>query len=48
MKYNDKQKECLVMKVWIEDDCTAYGLCEDSCPEFFKMKAHKWTKGLGY
>jgi ferredoxin len=25
-------------KVWIEEDCTACGLCEDICPEVFKLK----------
>lgn len=27
-----------VTKVWIEDGCTACGLCEDICPEVFKLK----------
>ena len=26
-----------ITKVWIEDDCTACGLCEDICPEVFKL-----------
>lgn len=27
-----------ISKIWIEEDCTACGLCEDICPEVFKMK----------
>lgn len=27
-----------VSKIWIEEGCTACGLCEDICPEVFKMK----------
>ena len=27
-----------ITKVWIEKDCTACGLCEEICPEVFKMK----------
>ena len=27
-----------VKKVWIEEGCTACGLCEDICPEVFKLK----------
>jgi ferredoxin len=27
-----------IKKVWIEEDCTACGLCEDICPEVFKLK----------
>jgi len=30
------KKEC-VMKVKIEDTCTACGLCVDTCPEVFEM-----------
>ena len=26
-----------IKKVWIEDGCTACGLCEDTCPEVFEM-----------
>ena len=26
-----------IKKVWIEEGCTACGLCEDICPEVFKM-----------
>ena len=25
-------------KVWIEDGCTGCGMCEDTCPEVFKIK----------
>ena len=27
-----------IKKVWVEEDCTACGLCEDICPEVFKLK----------
>ena len=27
-----------INKVWIEEGCTACGLCEDICPEFFKVE----------
>ena len=27
-----------IENVWIEDGCTACGLCEDICPEVFKLK----------
>ena len=27
-----------IKKVWIEEDCTACGLCEDICPEVFKLE----------
>jgi ferredoxin len=26
-----------ITKVWIEEGCTACGLCEEICPEVFKM-----------
>jgi len=26
-----------VKKVWIEDECTICGVCEDLCPEVFSM-----------
>jgi ferredoxin len=26
-----------ITKVWIEDGCTACGLCEDLCPDIFKI-----------
>ena len=27
-----------IKKVWILEGCTACGLCEDICPEVFKLK----------
>ena len=27
-----------INKVWIEEGCTACGLCEDTCPEVFKVE----------
>lgn len=27
-----------IKKVWIEEGCTACGLCEETCPEVFKME----------
>ena len=27
-----------IKKVWIEDGCTSCGLCEEICPEVFKIK----------
>ena len=27
-----------IKKVWIEDGCTACGLCGDTCPEVFEVK----------
>ncbi len=27
-----------INKVWIEDGCTSCGLCEDICPEVFKVE----------
>lgn len=27
-----------IEKVWIEEGCTACGLCEDVCPEVFKVE----------
>jgi ferredoxin len=27
-----------IHKVWIEEDCTSCGLCEDICPEVFVLK----------
>ena len=26
-----------IKKVWIEEGCTSYGLCEDTCPDVFEM-----------
>jgi ferredoxin len=27
-----------IKKVWIEEGCTACGLCEEICPEVFKVE----------
>jgi ferredoxin len=27
----------VISKIWIEEDCTACGLCEEICPEVFKV-----------
>lgn len=27
-----------IKKVWVEEDCTACGICEDICPEVFKLE----------
>jgi len=27
-----------ISKIWIEEGCTACGVCEDICPEAFKVK----------
>jgi len=27
-----------IIKVWVEEDCTACGLCADICPEVFVIK----------
>jgi ferredoxin len=27
-----------IKKVWIEEGCTACGLCVETCPEVFKME----------
>ena len=27
-----------IKKVWIEEGCSACGLCEDICPEVFKLE----------
>lgn len=27
-----------IKKVWVEEDCTACGMCEDICPEVFKVE----------
>jgi ferredoxin len=28
----------VISKIWIEDGCTACGLCEEICPEVFKVE----------
>lgn len=38
-----------VIKVWIEDGCTACGLCEEICPEVFKLEEEATVlKGVDY
>jgi ferredoxin len=38
-----------IKKVWIEDGCTACGLCEEICPEVFKMEDEATViKGVDY
>lgn len=38
-----------VKKVWIEDGCTSCGLCEDICPEVFKLKEEATViEGVNY
>ncbi len=27
-----------ILKVWVEEGCTACGLCEEICPEVFKVE----------
>jgi ferredoxin len=27
-----------ITKIWIEENCTACGVCVDICPEIFEMK----------
>jgi len=27
-----------ISKIWIEEGCTACGLCQDICPEVFKVE----------
>jgi ferredoxin len=34
---NNQSKKGIIMKVKIEDTCTACGLCVDACPEVFEM-----------
>ena len=28
----------MINEIWISDDCNACGICEDICPEVFKIK----------
>ena len=38
-----------ITKVWIEEGCTACGLCADICPEVFKLKDRATVvEGLKY
>jgi ferredoxin len=36
--FKNKKEIMAIKKVWIEEGCTACGLCEDICPEVFKME----------
>jgi ferredoxin len=27
-----------IIKVWVEEDCTSCGVCEDICPQVFLVK----------
>ncbi len=38
-----------ISKVWIEEGCTACGLCEDICPEVFELQDEAIVKeGVDY
>lgn len=38
-----------IEKVWIEEGCTACGLCEEMCPEVFKIEETAIVlKGVNY
>ena len=38
-----------IKKVWVEEDCTACGLCEEICPEVFKLEEIATIiKGVNY
>jgi len=38
-----------IIIVWIEEGCTACGLCEDICPEVFKLEDLATViKGVNY
>ena len=38
-----------IKKVWVEEDCTACGLCEEICPEVFILKdIAKVIEGVNY
>jgi ferredoxin len=44
-----KHKIMAINKVWVEEDCTACGLCEDICPEVFKLEDIATViKGVNY
>ena len=39
----------VIAKIWIEEDCTACGLCQDICPEVFKVEeVAKVIQGVNY
>ena len=33
-----------ITKVWVEEGCTACGLCEDTCPEVFEIDDYSEVK----
>ncbi len=33
-----------ITKVWVEDGCTACGLCEDTCPDVFEIDDYSEVK----
>jgi ferredoxin len=38
-----------ISKIWIEEGCTACGLCEEICPEVFKVEdVAKIIEGANY
>jgi len=38
-----------IKKVWIDEGCTACGLCADICPEIFKMEDEATViEGINY
>ncbi len=38
-----------IKKVWIENGCISCGLCEDICPEVFKMNSQAWiVEGVNF
>ncbi len=38
-----------IKKVWIEEGCTACGVCEDICPEVFELQDEAVVKqGVDY
>jgi len=37
ISYINSKKTNVMKKVWIEDGCTACGLCEDLCPGVFEV-----------
>ena len=38
-----------IKRVWIEEGCTACGVCEDTCPEVFELQDEAVVKqGVDY
>jgi len=33
-----------ITKVWVEEGCTACGLCEDTCPDVFEIDEYSEVK----